>query len=274
MLQQPLAAALEPFRRLQRQLALDLALRRADLDRRQRADRARHRAAGARARDVRATDGRRRLFDGAADAAQRTRSAISPPRFARCRKGIASREQRITDLAYRDTLTGLPNRTLFAERLDQALAGRARERTPVAVLLMDLDHFKYVNDTLGHAIGDLLLREVAARVAARRRARRAIRSRASAATSSRCCCRVMARRRRSASPRRILRALEAPMTLDGHQVDVRASIGIAVAPEHGDGALDADAPRRRRDVRGQAQQPRRRSPGTIATTSTAASACR
>jgi GGDEF domain-containing protein len=83
-------------------------------------------------------------------------------------EGMASREERITNLAYRDTLTGLPNRTLFADRADHALAVAARERSTVAVLLMDIDHFKYVNDTLGHAIGDLLLLEVAARIQRRR----------------------------------------------------------------------------------------------------------
>jgi HAMP domain-containing protein len=86
--------------------------------------------------------------------------------FRAMQEGIVTRESRITDLAYRDALTGLPNRLLFADRLDQALASAARAGTPLAVLLMDLDHFKYVNDTLGHRIGDLLLKEVAARLQA------------------------------------------------------------------------------------------------------------
>src|SRR5207244_206741 len=84
--------------------------------------------------------------------------------FRTMQEGIASRESHIMDLAYRDTLTGLPNRALYAYRLDEALAAAAPTGAPVAVLLMDLDHFKYVNDTLGHPIGDLLLRETSARL--------------------------------------------------------------------------------------------------------------
>src|SRR5260370_8552212 len=79
-------------------------------------------------------------------------------------EGIASRESRIKDLAYCDALTRLPNRALCDDRLDQSIASAERNHTNVAVLLMDLDHFKYVNDTLGHPIGDLILSAVTARL--------------------------------------------------------------------------------------------------------------
>lgn len=75
-------------------------------------------------------------------------------------------EERIRQLAFFDALTGLPNRTLLLDRLKQAIAASARHDTSGALLFIDLDHFKTLNDTLGHDKGDLLLQEVAKRLAA------------------------------------------------------------------------------------------------------------
>jgi len=75
-------------------------------------------------------------------------------------------EEQVNFLAFHDMLTGLPNRSLFADRLDQALAGLRRGGSRVALLYVDLDRFKYVNDTLGHPAGDELIRQVAARLSA------------------------------------------------------------------------------------------------------------
>src|SRR5271165_751647 len=72
-------------------------------------------------------------------------------------------------LAYHDELTGLPNRRLLQDRLEQALTRSARKGNKVAVLLLDLDHFKQVNDTYGHRIGDLTLQQVVTRLASRLR---------------------------------------------------------------------------------------------------------
>ena len=123
---------------------------------------------------------------------------------------------------------------------------------------MDLDHFKYVNDTLGHPIGDLLLREVvdAAASRGRRRAPDTVARLGGDEFAILLPGDGVADAQRVAA--QILRALEVPMTLEGHIVDVRASIGIAVYPEHGGEARDAAAARRHRDVRGQAQQSRHR----------------
>ncbi|MFZ1639835.1 MAG: EAL domain-containing protein [Candidatus Contendobacter sp.] len=73
-------------------------------------------------------------------------------------------EERVQHLAQYDALTGLPNRALVADRLRQALLRAGRDHTLVGVMLVDLDHFKRFNDTLGHAVGDQLLRDMAARL--------------------------------------------------------------------------------------------------------------
>jgi diguanylate cyclase (GGDEF)-like protein/PAS domain S-box-containing protein len=73
-------------------------------------------------------------------------------------------EERVRNLAYHDALTGLPNRRLFNDRLQVALAQAHRHREPLAVLFLDLDHFKLINDSLGHALGDRLLQRVALRL--------------------------------------------------------------------------------------------------------------
>ena len=75
-------------------------------------------------------------------------------------------EQRIVEMATHDVLTGLPNRTLLQDRIAQALAHNRRSQEQAAVLFIDLDHFKVINDSLGHDVGDALLQEVAARLAA------------------------------------------------------------------------------------------------------------
>jgi diguanylate cyclase (GGDEF)-like protein len=80
------------------------------------------------------------------------------------RGAIASREARITEMAYQDRLTGLPNRALFNDRLEQALKVAKRGKSTLSVMVMDLNDFKYVNDSLGHMAGDVVLIEVARRV--------------------------------------------------------------------------------------------------------------
>jgi diguanylate cyclase (GGDEF)-like protein len=80
------------------------------------------------------------------------------------RGAIASRESRITEMAYQDRLTGLPNRALFNDRLEQAIKVAKRGKTKMSVMVMDLNDFKYVNDSLGHPAGDEVLIEIARRV--------------------------------------------------------------------------------------------------------------
>ena len=76
-------------------------------------------------------------------------------------------DEQLTRLAQFDSLTGLPNRSLYLDRLSQTLVESKRDKRPVAVLFVDIDLFKYVNDTLGHAVGDQLLVQIADRLRAR-----------------------------------------------------------------------------------------------------------
>lgn len=154
---------------------------------------------------------------------------------------IASREARISELAYRDGLTGLPNRVRFMAALEDSLAAATAAGVPLAVLTLDLDRFKHINDALGHDFGDRVLREVGARLqqaGVRRRELAAVVDRGEAGAArlggdefalrvpgaDEAAARVVAGR--------IAGALEAPMSIDGQLVDVRASIGIALFPAH------------------------------------------
>ncbi|MEO8304274.1 MAG: EAL domain-containing protein [Betaproteobacteria bacterium] len=152
--------------------------------------------------------------------------------FRAMQESVSASVSKMTDLAHRDTLTGLPTRVLFADRLEQAIANGSRAGTHVSVIVLDLDQFSHVNDTLGHPIGDLLLREVAARL--RSVIRRASDSVARVGGDEFA---IMMPGSRASDAQRVAeavrRSLEVKMTLDGQVVDVRASLGIAACPDHG-----------------------------------------
>ena len=145
-----------------------------------------------------------------------------------------------SDLAHQalhDDLTGLPNRALFLDRLGQALSRLGRHSTSVAVLFLDLDRFKAVNDALGHAAGDELLRAVASRLASVLRAGDTA-ARLSGDEFAVLCEDVAGERHAVGVAERVAEALRAPFAIGGDQVYARSSVGIALAVE---GDEDADA---------------------------------
>jgi diguanylate cyclase (GGDEF)-like protein len=154
-------------------------------------------------------------------------------------------EERIRRLAYFDAQTALPNRVLFQERVQQAIADARRSRRLVALLFMDLDHFKQVNDSLGHGAGDLLLGEVASRLTRAVRDTDPLTRGATDPAESVlarhggdefivCLSGIASAADAARVAGRILAALEAPIRLNGPEVFTTASIGISLYPQDGD----------------------------------------
>jgi diguanylate cyclase (GGDEF)-like protein len=152
------------------------------------------------------------------------------------RSGIADRERRILKLAYEDPLTDLANRSRFSNELALAIEQASQGKLRLTILMMDLDRFKYVNDTLGHGVGDHVLREVSVRLQ-------------HTVTGAECIARLggdefailvkhgPAQQAGNAdftdTARQIISALEAPILFEDQPLDVGTSIGIAHYPEHG-----------------------------------------
>jgi diguanylate cyclase (GGDEF)-like protein/PAS domain S-box-containing protein len=145
-------------------------------------------------------------------------------------------EERLAHLAYHDPLTGLPNRSNVEEQLGRELARAQREGTSVAALYIDLDHFKLVNDSLGHAAGDQVLVQVAERISTIARAGDLL-ARLGGDEFMLVCPGIDSRGAESVAER-ILAALDASLVLDGAEFQLGASVGVAVGPR--DGADPAD----------------------------------
>uniref|UniRef100_UPI003D817739 putative bifunctional diguanylate cyclase/phosphodiesterase n=1 Tax=Trichloromonas sp. TaxID=3069249 RepID=UPI003D817739 len=141
-------------------------------------------------------------------------------------------EQEIRQLAYFDNLTGLPNRILFMDRLQQSLAQVGRDNSQLALLFLDLDQFKVVNDTLGHAAGDELLRQVANRLGRGLR-QYDILARMGGDEFVLLISPVQGEKAAAAVARHILEMMAEPVVLDSKELFVTTSIGIVLAPADG-----------------------------------------
>ena len=155
-----------------------------------------------------------------------------------------AQEAAIAHQAMHDALTDLPNRALLADRLHQAIRVAKREHHHLALLMMDLDHFKEVNDTFGHQAGDVLLRDVAARLRGQLRGSDTV-ARLGGDEFALLLSRVETANAAAHIARKLLHALDAPFVVEGETVDIGASIGISMYPEHGS---DADLLMRHADV--------------------------
>jgi len=142
-------------------------------------------------------------------------------------------EQRIAFMAHHDALTGLANRAAVTQQIEEAAARQRRRGDSFTVLLLDLDRFKHVNDTLGHSAGDALLRQAAARLKALLRETDVLARLGGDEFAIIQSGEVKQREAASMLADRIIELFAKPFDIDGNEVNIGTSIGIALAPEHG-----------------------------------------
>ena len=145
-------------------------------------------------------------------------------------------EQRIAFLAHHDALTGLANRAALAQKIDEAAARQRRREEPFTVLLLDLDRFKQVNDTLGHPAGDALLIEVATRLKSLLRETDVLARLGGDEFAIIQAGEANQREDARALAERIIEILGKPFAIDDSDITIGTSIGIALAPEHHTGS--------------------------------------
>lgn len=141
-------------------------------------------------------------------------------------------QEQVNYLAYYDALTGLANRTLLQDRLSQALAGATRRSEKVALLFLDLDRFKIINDSLGHSFGDLLLKEVAARLTDLARAQDTV-ARIGGDEFLIALTGIKDIPDIAVATDRIMNAITSGFLIQGRQFHISGSIGVSIFPEHG-----------------------------------------
>jgi diguanylate cyclase (GGDEF)-like protein/PAS domain S-box-containing protein len=150
---------------------------------------------------------------------------------------ISQYRQRIEHMAYHDTLTSLPNRSMLNSRIVSAVDSAHRNKHQLAILMIDLDHFKAINDTLGHNVGDQLLTEVAARIVATLRTSDLV-ARLGGDEFAVLVEDVSGQEDLDSLATKILQVLAAPFYIARKELFVTVSIGIATCPENGEDASD------------------------------------
>jgi len=141
-------------------------------------------------------------------------------------------EKRVEFLAYCDVLTGLPNRTLLEDRLTKALAGGRRRKDKVALLFLDLDRFKVINDSLGHSFGDQLLRKVAERLKKHAREQDTV-ARIGGDEFVIVVTGLKDMTDAAVAAKRVMDAIVEDFVLEGRSLSVNCSMGVSIFPEHG-----------------------------------------
>lgn len=151
--------------------------------------------------------------------------------FQDMHKKVNHRQSALEHQALHDSLTSLPNRVLLQDRLQQAILAAARSNGQIALLMLDLDRFKEINDTLGHHVGDMVLRAVATRLQRLLRKSDTVARLGGDEFAILLPMADLARAEQIAE--RVLQALEREMTLHQHKLYTSGSLGIALYPQHG-----------------------------------------
>ncbi|MDD5480408.1 EAL domain-containing protein [Rhodoferax sp.] len=169
--------------------------------------------------------------------ARKTVPAGQPPRFIVISHEVTARklaEAHVSQLAYFDSLTGLPNRALLNDRISQALSEASRRKDTLCVMFLDLDHFKNINDTLGHKVGDVLLAGMAQRMQA------AVREQDTVARLGGDEFILLLPETTAAGAaqvaQKLLQAIAMPLRVQTHELTLTPSIGIALYPQDGSDA--------------------------------------
>jgi diguanylate cyclase (GGDEF)-like protein len=146
---------------------------------------------------------------------------------------LCKAEERLKELAHHDDLTGLPNRLLFVELLRSSLSLSRRDKSKIALMFMDLDRFKAVNDTYGHDVGDSVLKEAGARIISCLRECDTV-ARMGGDEFTILLPEVDDESKLSVVAGRIVEKISRPFNIAGNECFIGTSIGISVFPEHGD----------------------------------------